>query len=168
VPENHPLASVRGAFNAVVVESEAAGRLMFYGQGAGGAPTASAVLSDVVAAASHVVLGGRAPRESAYAALPILPPANQAVTARFTIEIEDRPGMLASVAGVLAEEGISIDSVRQAPHVEPAEGADGPRTAHLTITTHRTWEDALSTCLTRLADVAGVRAVLTARRIEGV
>ena len=74
VPVDSPLASVDGAFNAIVVEGEYAGRLMFYGQGAGGAPTASAVLSDLVAAAHHRVYGGHAPRESVYAHLPILDP----------------------------------------------------------------------------------------------
>ena len=67
MPLTHPLASVNGAFNAVVVEAEAAGRLMFYGQGAGGAPTASAVMGDLVMAARNRVQGGRGPRESKYA-----------------------------------------------------------------------------------------------------
>ncbi|MGO1582561.1 MAG: homoserine dehydrogenase [Actinomycetaceae bacterium] len=190
VPADHPLASVRGAFNAVVVESEAAGRLMFYGQGAGGAPTASAVLSDLVAAASHIVLGGRAPRESAYAKLPFLPQAQQHVTARFTLDIEDRPGMLSVVAEVLGRHGISIEAVRQAGHEEPtaygeglydvfddaydgssvdhAERLAGRESATLSITTHRTDEATLAGCLEELARVDGVRAVLPVRRVEGV
>ncbi len=61
---DHPLAGVRGAYNAVFVEAEAAGSLMFYGAGAGGQPTASAVLGDVVAVARHRVVGGRGPGES--------------------------------------------------------------------------------------------------------
>ena len=65
IPAAHPLAAVDGAFNAVFVEAEAAGQLMFYGQGAGGAPTASAVLGDLVAVARNRVIGGRGPRESA-------------------------------------------------------------------------------------------------------
>jgi hypothetical protein len=69
IPRSHPLASVREAFNAVFVEADAAGELMFYGRGAGGDPTASAVLGDVVAAARHKVAGGRGPGESAYADL---------------------------------------------------------------------------------------------------
>src|SRR5450756_879307 len=73
IPRTHPLAGVRGAFNAVFVEAESAGPLMFYGQGAGGDPTASAVLGDVVAVARHKVVGGRGPGESTYAELPILP-----------------------------------------------------------------------------------------------
>ena len=73
VPRQHPLAAVTGAFNAVVVEADAAGRLMFYGQGAGGAPTASAVLGDLVMAARNRFFGGRGPRESVYAEFPIAP-----------------------------------------------------------------------------------------------
>ena len=72
-PGAHPLAAVDGAFNAVFVEAEAAGQLMFYGQGAGGAPTASAVLGDLMAVARNRVVGGRGPRESAYASLPVRP-----------------------------------------------------------------------------------------------
>ena len=70
IPRSHPLAGVREAFNAVFVEADAAGQLMFYGRGAGGDPTASAVLGDVVAVARHRVGGGRGPGESAYADLP--------------------------------------------------------------------------------------------------
>ncbi|MGC5628387.1 homoserine dehydrogenase [Georgenia sp. Z1344] len=189
VPADHPLASVRGAFNAVVVESEAAGRLMFYGQGAGGAPTASAVLSDLVAAAGHVVGGGRAPRESAYADLAPLPPERQKVTAWFDLDIEDRPGMLSMVAAVLARHGISIEAVRQAAHAEPTaygdelydvfdDAYDGASPARataadresttLSITTHRTDEATLAACLAELAESDGVRAVLPVRRVEGV
>ncbi|MGC5615289.1 homoserine dehydrogenase [Georgenia sp. Z1491] len=190
IPADHPLATVRGAFNAVVVESEAAGRLMFYGQGAGGAPTASAVLSDLVAAAGHRVRGGQAPRESAYARLAPLPASSQRITARFDLEIDDRPGMLALVAAVLARHGISIEAVRQAAHTDPTAygdelydvfddaydgGSDRDRdpaasreSATLTITTHRTDEGTLAACLAELAGADGVRAVLPVRRVEGV
>ena len=67
IPRSHPLASVREAFNAVFVEASAAGQLMFYGRGAGGDPTSSAVLGDLVAVARHKVNGSRGPGESAYA-----------------------------------------------------------------------------------------------------
>ncbi|MFT4261786.1 MAG: homoserine dehydrogenase, partial [Nocardioides sp.] len=73
IPRSHPLASVRGAYNAVFVEAESAGQLMFYGPGAGGAPTASAVLGDLVTVARNAVLGTRGAGESAYAAREILP-----------------------------------------------------------------------------------------------
>lgn len=113
VPHAHPLAGVHGAFNAVVVESESAGRLMFYGQGAGGAPTASAVLSDVVAAASHKVRGGSAPRESAYADLEVIGPDQTVSALQLRLRVLDEPGVLARVAGLHADHGVSIESVRQ-------------------------------------------------------
>ena len=113
VPLTHPLSSVHGAFNAVVVESESAGRLMFYGQGAGGAPTASAVLSDLVAAASHKVRGGNAPRESAYAALRVVGSEETTSAQQARLHVADHPGVLARVAGIHADHGVSIESVRQ-------------------------------------------------------
>ena len=84
------MASVDGAFNAILVEGENAGRLMFYGQGAGGAPTASAVLSDLVAAAHHRAFGGHAPRESVYAHLPILDPGSTHTRYQIRLQVEDR------------------------------------------------------------------------------
>lgn len=103
VPLTHPLASVNGAFNAVFVEAEAAGELMFYGQGAGGAPTASAVLGDLVMAARNRVQGGRGPRASRYAQLPVasigLIPTRYYVRMR----VADKPGVLATVAAEFAK-----------------------------------------------------------------
>lgn len=113
VPAGHPLANVHGAYNAVLTESDAAGRLMFYGLGAGGAPTASAVLGDVVAAASHRVHGGNAPRESWYAKLPILDPALASSRCQIRLAVRDRLGVLSEVAGIFARHGLSIESVHQ-------------------------------------------------------
>src|SRR5271169_4822060 len=108
VPLTHPLATVNGAFNAVVVEAKAAGRLMFYGQGAGGTPTASAVMGDVVMAARNRVQGGRAPRESKYAHLPISPMG--LITTRYYVSmyVADRPGVLATVAAEFAKREVRI------------------------------------------------------------
>ena len=104
---------MREAFNAVFVEAEAAGELMFYGRGAGGDPTASAVLGDVVAVARHRVAGGRGPGESAYADLPVVD-LGQAVTRyHISLDVADRPGVLAQVAAAFAEHGVSIETVRQ-------------------------------------------------------
>ena len=111
-PEN-PLASIAGAFNAIVIDAEAAGRLMFYGQGAGGVQTASAVLSDVVAAAFHLVSRGSAPRESAYADLPQMPAEQVSSKYSIRLQVEDVTGVLAEVAGIFARRGISIEQVRQ-------------------------------------------------------
>ncbi len=120
VPLAHPLAAIHGPFNAVVVEAEAAGRLMFYGRGAGGAPAASAVLGDVVAAAAHRVHGGRAPRESAYAALRVLGPDEVRTAQSVRLRVADEVGVLATVAGIYAQNGVSIESVRQVPSDQDA------------------------------------------------
>src|ERR1700752_4990519 len=107
VPLDHPLAAVNGAFNAVVVEAEAAGRLMFYGQGAGGAPTASAVMGDVVMAARNRVQGGRGPRESKYAKLPIAPIGFIPTRYYVSMNVADRPGVLSAVAAEFGKREVS-------------------------------------------------------------
>ncbi|WP_371151778.1 homoserine dehydrogenase [Buchananella felis] len=159
VPVGHPLASVDGAFNAVVIEAEAAGRLMFYGRGAGGAPTASAVLGDVVAAASHKVHGGNAPAELAYAELTKLPVAQVRAAVAISLELADKPGQLAAVAAKFADHGISIERVQQ----RAAE--DSSEFTTLNITTHAAPRQALDAALADLAGVVErVKSVLT---VEG-
>ncbi|HHW83799.1 MAG TPA: homoserine dehydrogenase [Actinomycetales bacterium] len=158
VPHAHPLASVRGSFNAVVVEAEAADRLMFYGRGAGGAPTASAVLSDVVAAASHKVKGGNAPRESAYAALPVLGPEDVRTAQQIRLRVADQPGVLSAVAGAFAQHGISIESVRQLA----AENGD----AALAIVTHVARAADLAATVADLEGEEAVREVVSVLPVE--
>ncbi|GAA4475186.1 homoserine dehydrogenase [Rhodococcus olei] len=158
VPLDHPLASVNGAFNAVVVEAEAAGRLMFYGQGAGGAPTASAVMGDVVMAARNKVNGGRGPRESAYAALAIAPIGEIPTRYYVNMQVADRAGVLSAVAAEFAQHGVSISTVRQ-------EGAgDGAR---LIVVTHRATDAALSETVASLGKLDFVTAVTSVLRLEG-
>ncbi len=159
VPADHPLSTVSGAFNAVVVEGEAAGRLMFYGQGAGGAPTASAVLSDLVAAASHRKHGGNAPRELVYADLPILPAGEAQTEYQVRLQVEDTVGVLAQVAQIFADRGVSIRSVDQVG------GADGAST--LVIATHRASEEAQRAVVKALEESSAVRGVLSILRREG-
>ena len=120
--------SVNGAFNAVVVEAEAAGRLMFYGQGAGGAPTASAVMGDVVMAARNRVQGGRGPRESKYAQLPIAPIGFIPTRYYVSMNVADRPGVLSSVAAEFGKREVSIAEVRQEGMVD--EGGQRVRRPH--------------------------------------
>ncbi|SDZ76834.1 homoserine dehydrogenase [Bowdeniella nasicola] len=158
VARTHPLASVSGAYNAVVTESEAAGRLMFYGQGAGGAPTASAVLSDVVAAAAKRVYGGHAPRELPYASLPVLPAASARGVFTIDLTVTDQPGVLASIAEPFARHGVSIGQVRQ--------DADGPR-ARVSIMTHTAPRGALEAIADELADNPHVIAVGALMPVEG-
>lgn len=173
VPLEHPLAGVRGAFNAVFVEAEAAGELMFYGRGAGGAPTASAVLGDVVSVARHRVQGSKGPSESSYADLPVLPASAARTRYQVRLDVVDRPGVLAQVAAVLATHDVSIEAVRQTPAPHPAEPAstaghaDGEVTARLIITTHEASEQALAATVEAIAALDVVRRVISVLRVEG-
>ncbi len=160
VPLDNPLATVGGAFNAVVVDGEAAGRLMFYGQGAGGAPTASAVLSDLVAAAHHRAYGGHAPRESVYAGLQILDAGLTRTRYQIRLKVEDRLGVLSDVSGIFARHGVSIQSVHQ------RYGTDlGAVT--IVIATHTAREADLQAVARALGQSDAVREVASALRVEG-
>ncbi len=160
VPLAHPLAGVHGAFNAVFIEAEAAGELMFYGQGAGGAPTASAVLGDIVSVARHRAQGGRGPLESHYADHPVL--SIDAVSSRFQLRMHvvDRPGMLASIASTLGNRGVSIETVRQKP-------AQHETHAELVIATHRAPESDMARVLEDLRALDAVLDISSVLRIEG-
>lgn len=158
IPLDHPLATVNGAFNAVVVEAENAGRLMFYGQGAGGAPTASAVMGDLVMAARNRVHGGRGPLESTYASLPISPVDDVPTRYYISMRVQDRPGVLAQVAGEFNKRDVSIAAVRQ-------EGAGDD--ARLIVVTHRAPDSAQSDCVAALEDMDSVVKVSSVLRLEG-
>ncbi|WP_062132098.1 homoserine dehydrogenase [Demequina aestuarii] len=158
LPREHPLAGVRGAFNAVFVEAEAAGELMFYGQGAGGVPTASAVLGDVVSVARHKAGGGKGPRESNYALLDVLPMSAAMTRYAVRMSVPDRPGVLAAVATIFASHGVGIESVRQMP---------GKGHAGLILSTHRAQESALSATVEDLRATDAVNEVWSVLRIEG-
>jgi len=164
VPLTHPLATVNGAFNAVVVEAKAAGRLMFYGQGAGGAPTASAVMGDVVMAARNRVQGGLGPRESKYAQLPISPMG--LITTRYyvSMNVADRPGVLATVAAEFAKREVSIAEVRQEGVVDDGGQRVGAR---VVVVTHTASDAALSDTVTALAGLDVVQNVASVLRLEG-
>ncbi|HOW95384.1 MAG TPA: homoserine dehydrogenase, partial [Mycolicibacterium fallax] len=164
VPLTHPLASVNGAFNAVFVEAAAAGQLMFYGQGAGGAPTASAVLGDVVMAARNRVQGGRGPRESKYARLPIAPIGVVPTRYYLSLYVHDKPGVLSKVASEFANRGVSIAEVRQEGLVDE----DGqPIGARIVVLTHRATDAALSETVTALKELDVVSSVASVLRMEG-
>ncbi|WP_407344230.1 homoserine dehydrogenase [Pengzhenrongella phosphoraccumulans] len=179
VPASHPLAGVHGAFNAVFIEAEAAGELMFYGRGAGGAPTASAVLGDVISAARHRVLGGRGPVESRYADLPMLSASAALTRYQVRLDVVDRPGVLAQVAAVLAQHGVSIEAVRQAPRADdgdpiapadptvPADPQVPAPLAHLIITTHTATDAALAATVAAIAELDSVARVVSVLRVEG-
>ncbi|RZQ60879.1 homoserine dehydrogenase [Amycolatopsis suaedae] len=158
IPRAHQLAGVGGAFNAVYVEADAAGELMFYGQGAGGAPTASAVLGDLVAVARNRVGGGRGPRESAHAALPVRPMGQTPTRYHVSLDVADRPGVLAQVAQVFAAHDVSIAAVRQ---------RDRLSTASLVIVTHSAPDAALGSTVDEIAKMDVVREVVSVMRVEG-
>jgi homoserine dehydrogenase len=158
IPLSHPLASVSGAFNAVFVEAEAAGSLMFYGQGAGGAPTASAVVGDVVAAARNRVAGSRGPGESTYAHLPVRAIDDTITRYHVSLDVLDRSGVLAQVAQVFAEHEVSIAIVRQT----------GRETdANLVIVTHAATDEALRSTVEKIAGLSVVDKVVSVMRVEG-
>jgi homoserine dehydrogenase len=158
IPRTHPLAGVGDAFNAVFVEAEAAGQLMFYGRGAGGAPTASAVLGDLVAVARNRISGARAPGESSYAALRVRPMGETLTRYHVSLDVADKAGVLAAVANAFAEHDVSISTVRQEGH-----GAD----AMLVIVTHTATDAALSATVDALRGLDIVRDVVSVMRVEG-
>jgi homoserine dehydrogenase len=158
VPRTHPLAGVREAYNAVFVTADSAGDLMFYGRGAGGRPTASAVLGDLVTAARHRVAGIVGTARSSYAELPVLP-ITEATTAYYlNLHVADRPGVLATVASIFAEHGVSIAGVRQ-------EGIGDE--AALIVRTHPAKEAAHQATVAALRREPAVRAVAGLMRVEG-
>jgi homoserine dehydrogenase len=159
IPRSHPLASVREAYNAVFVESEAAGQLMFYGPGAGGAPTASAVLGDLVTVARNRLADTRGSGESAYADRALLPMGETVTRYHVAIDVDDRAGVLAAVATAFAEHGVSIQTVRQ-----EGRGAD----AQLVVVSHESTDSQLAATVETLRGMDIVREVTSVMRVEGV
>jgi homoserine dehydrogenase len=159
IPTTHPLASVGGAFNAVFVEAEAAGQLMFYGQGAGGLPTASAVLGDLVAVARNRVAGAAGQGSTGYANLEVRPMAETPTRYHVSLDVADKPGVLATVAHSFAEHGVSISTVRQNGRGDAAT---------LVIVTHSAPDAALSATIAALRDMPAVRGVTSVLRVEGL
>lgn len=167
VDRAHPLASVHGANNAVFVQAEAAGNLMFYGAGAGGVQTASAVLGDVVSAARRHIAGGLGVAESTRANLPIVSIGRVTTRYQITLEVDDRPGVLATVAGILSDGRVSIATVEQTVLGDSSTGEAGNGTARLVIGTHKAREQDLSETVERLAGSGVVERVVSVLRVEG-
>ncbi|NUS72699.1 MAG: homoserine dehydrogenase [Corynebacteriales bacterium] len=157
IPRTHPLASVNGAFNAIYVEARAAGQLMFYGPGAGGNPTASAVLGDLVAVARNRRNGGRAAGESTYAALRVHPMGETTTRYYIKLEVIDKPGVLAKVATAHADNNVSIATLEQ-----EGLGAD----AMLNVVTHAATDAQLNATVSALRGLDAVRDVLSVMRVE--
>ena len=158
IPRSHPLAAVRDAYNAVFVEAKSAGQLMFYGRGAGGAPTASAVLGDLVAVARHRVSNSVGPRESDYADRAIAPIGDTKTQFLIRLNVADKPGVLAAIAQVFAKEGVSIQTVRQSGRGNDAE---------LIVVSHGATESALSATVKALSSMDIVTKVESVLRVQG-
>jgi len=160
IPLEHPLAAVRGAYNAVFVEAQSAGRMMFYGAGAGGPETASAVLGDLVSAAKRHLAGGPGLADSTHANLEALPV--QFVNTRFqiTLEVSDKAGVLAKIASIFANHGVSVETVQQSAASNSA--------ALLTIMTHMASERDLEAVVVSLKGDDSVVSVASVIRVEGL
>jgi homoserine dehydrogenase len=158
IPRSHPLAAVGGAYNAVFVEAQSAGQLMFYGAGAGGTPTASAVLGDVVAVARNRLAGTRGPELSTYADLPVRPMGDTLTRYHVSLDVADRPGVLAPVAEAFARHGVSIQAVQQTSRGEDA---------LLVIVTHEARDADLAATVSEILALPVVRAVASVMRVEG-
>ncbi|MEI8231935.1 MAG: homoserine dehydrogenase, partial [Actinomycetes bacterium] len=162
VPLEHPLASVRGSFNAVFVEAEAAGSLMFYGAGAGGIQTASAVMGDLVSAAKRHVAGGPGLADSVHADLEVLPISRVTTRYQITLEVSDQPGVLAQIANVFAKHQVSIETVEQSAKMIEAETV-----AWLEIGTHQASDKDLAAVVAELANSESVERITSVIRVEG-
>ena len=165
IERDHPLGAVRGAFNAVFVEAEAAGSLMFYGAGAGGVQTASAVLGDLVSAAKRHVAGGPGLADSVHANLTILPIDRAYTRYQISLEVTDQPGILAKIANVFADHGVSIETVEQSVRQS---GGKRRSTATLEVGTHSATDASLSSVVKALAANAAVESITSVIRVEGI
>ncbi|HEX4622027.1 MAG TPA: ACT domain-containing protein, partial [Myxococcaceae bacterium] len=159
VPANHPLATVEGAYNAVQITGDLVGEVLLWGQGAGGRPTASAVVGDLLDAAHSI-------RKGAFNRVamrfqpdpPMLPMAEVVTRAYLRLRALDQPGVLAAVGGVFAEEGVSIASMIQKDSLEEA-------TAELVFTTHPATDAGLQKARARIADLPQVKRVCAFLRV---
>ncbi len=158
MPDTHPLAAVRGAFNAVFVEGKHVGELMFYGPGAGGDATATAVVGDLVTAARNRLSGGRAMGCTCSLDRRIKPMDDTRGQYYLNLHVADRPGVLAEIAGDFAHNGVSIERVWQ-------EGSGDEAT--LVLITHRAQEGSLQKTLQELRESPAVRSVASVLRVEG-
>lgn len=177
VPKDHPLATVRDAYNAVFVEGSTVGELMFYGPGAGGGPTATAVLGDLINAATEAEVGFQGgesepqdgeeeiqnnPDEAPeYPQVRILPMSDLRTCYYLSVEVIDRPGVLASVASVFGKHDVSIRLMEQ------YELPNNPDDAHLVFLTHIALEKNMQAAIRELQTLEVVRQVNTLIRVVG-
>ncbi len=157
VPLTHPLASVRDSYNAVFVEGDAVGSLMFYGRGAGGFPTASAVLGDVIDAAVNLVKGTHGTIGS-FARVPVVPIDETSSQYLVGLDVEDKPGVLHAITGIFAAHGVSIRAAEQ-----EGIGTD----ARLVFITHTARESDMQACLREFRGLGVVRRTSGLLRVIG-
>ncbi len=160
LPQKHPLAAVSDAFNAIFVDADPLGDAMFYGRGAGGKPTASAILGDVVAAARNLRTGGKAVSCTCYRELSCRNMSEVSTSYYLRLAVFDRPGVLARVAKALGDQGVSLTSVLQ----KLTQGDQ----AELVLITHRAREQDVQAAVAELRQLTVVTEVLNLIRIEGV
>ena len=165
LPREHPLAAVHGAFNAVFIEAENAGELMFYGQGAGGKPTASAVMGDLISAARSIVLGGPGRAETTTGQVVALPITSAVTSYYIGLDVADQPGVLAKIARLFADHGVSIEIMRQTIHRDADSNIES---AELRIVTHRASEAALAATVEAVKGLDVINSVTSVLRVEGV
>ena len=157
IPSEHPLAAVREAFNGVFVEGPNVGELMFYGRGAGGEPTATAVVGDLVTVARNLLAGARGVGCTCFLERTVRPMSEMEGQYYILLRVEDRPGVLAEIASVFGRNEVSIKSVWQ-----EGTGAD----AQLVFITHRAREGSFQQAVTELGGVRAVEEVRSILRVE--
>lgn len=157
LPKEHPLASVRDSYNAIYVEADAAGELMFYGRGAGALPTGSAIVGDVIDVARNLLQTARGATESQHRAKPIRPMGELSTQYYVLLDVDDQAGVLAEVAQTFGQHDVSIAQVWQ---------EDSDDAARLVLITHRAREDDLRATVDALDRVDSVRRVASVLRVE--
>jgi homoserine dehydrogenase len=158
VPLDHPLASVRGSFNAVFIEGEAVGELMLLGRGAGGGPTSSALLGDLIDAAKNLHSGARGATIGALERRPIRPVDETSSQFYVSLDAADRPGVLAAIAGVFGQHEVSIQSMQQ-----KGQGDD----ARLIFVTHVARDADVTATIRAVRDLEAVKNVGSVMRVVG-
>jgi len=159
VPKTHPLAGVTGIYNAVLVEGDAVGRVMFYGRGAGGGPTGSAVVADVCEAGRNLVADGRKrtpPRRRED--IRVRPTGDIRSKFCLRMNVADRPGVLAQIAGVFGDNQVSLASVVQLE-------STGEQ-AEIVCVTHEVCQYQMDAALTRMRSLACVSEICSVLHVE--
>lgn len=160
LPHHHPLATVNGVYNAIFVRGDGIGEVMFYGQGAGGLPTGSAVLGDIIDAARNIVHGSQGRVQcTCYYTKPIRAIGQLTCKYYLRLTVKDRPGVLASIAGVFGNQGVSIASVIQKRTLDGL--------AELVLVTHQVQEENFQDALKIIGGLSSVSSIDNAIRVEG-